>query len=111
VEILTLTHARLRLEQGDIVGARRVLTGILERSPEDAEAQAMLADLRGRTGRPATSERSETLPHPQRTDARSLAASFRKSLGAGSGPLGASGRIRRLEAWLERIRERARRDH
>jgi transcriptional regulator GlxA family with amidase domain len=111
LQILTLTHARIRAAQGDIAGARRVLTAILERSPEDAEALAMLAALRGRTGRPAPPDRDETLAQPQRAEARSLARRFRESLGAGPAPLGVSDRIRRLESWLERIRARARRDH
>ena len=42
---LTVTHARIRLEQGDLAGARRLLGRLLEADPDDPEAQALFRDL------------------------------------------------------------------
>lgn len=106
MEILTLTHARIRARQGDLAGARRVLVGMLERSPEDVEARSLLEELAGRVGRAARAERSEQLPLPEATDARALAERFRRTLGPRTRIVDVSGRVRRLEAWLTRIRER-----
>jgi len=104
MEILTLTHARIRAGQGDLAGARRVLRAILERSPNDAEAQALLEHLSGRSGRDATPERVESVPAPEAADARSLAEEFRRSLGSRHRESDVTGRVRRLEVWLARIR-------
>jgi hypothetical protein len=106
MEILTLTHARIRAKQGDLAGARRVLEGILERSPEDVDARSLLDELAGRAGRPARTERVEALSLPEAAEARALADRFRRSLGSGVPIAGVSGRVRRLEAWLTRIRRR-----
>jgi len=104
MEILTLTHARIRAGQGDLAGARGVLRAILERSPNDAEAQALLEHLSGRADRDATPERVEAVPAPEAADARFLAEKFRLSLGSRERDSDVTGRVRRLEAWLTRIR-------
>lgn len=106
MEILTLTHARIRAKQGDLAGARRVLRGILERSPEDLEARSLLDELAGRAGRPARTERVEPLSLPEAAEAHALADRFRRSLGSPAPLVDVSGRVRRLEAWLTRIRGR-----
>ena len=51
----TLTHARLRLRQGDVRGARRILSEIVERHPGDRAARELLEGLpaRGRMPGPA----------------------------------------------------------
>lgn len=43
----TLTHARLRAEQGDVAAALRIVGAILEREPDDGEARDLAASLRG----------------------------------------------------------------
>jgi hypothetical protein len=104
MEILTLTHARIRAGQGDVTGARRVLRAILELSPNNAEAQALLEELSGRAGREVAAERGAPLPAPEGADARSLAEEFRRSLGSRDRNSDVTGRVRRLETWLTRIR-------
>lgn len=41
----TLTHARLRAEQGDVAGAARILRVILAVQPGHREARALLGEL------------------------------------------------------------------
>ena len=101
-----MTHARIRARQGDVSGARRVLTGILERSPDDAEARTLLAELEGKAGRRARVEPAEPLVLPEAADARALADRFRRTLAPAPRIAVVSGRVRRLEAWLTRIRGR-----
>jgi uncharacterized protein HemY len=62
--LTTLTHARLRALQGDAAAARRILTAILERTPEDVEAQTLLAELAGRGVRPHAAEVDEPAEQP-----------------------------------------------
>lgn len=104
MEILTITHARIRAKQGDVAGARRVLEGMLARTPDDGEARALLRELEGRAGRQARVEPVEQLGVPEATDARALADRFRQSLGTAKPITNVSGRVRRLEAWLTKIR-------
>jgi hypothetical protein len=104
VEILTLTHARIRARQGDLAGARRVLGAILERWPDNADARALLDELRGRAGSEAVPERDDALTLPEAAEAAALAERFRRSLGRRDRDPGATGRVRRLEVWLRRIR-------
>ena len=106
MEILTLTHARIRAGQGDLKGARRVLKAILLRSPDHIEARALLEELDGKTGREAMPEREELLADPEATDARRLAERFRGTLSRREPVQDVRGRVRRLEAWLTRIRGR-----
>lgn len=44
---LTLTHARLRVAQGDLAAARRILAAILAVEPRNPEAAALLTAIRG----------------------------------------------------------------
>lgn len=48
--LATLTHARLRAEQGDVAGARRILDRLLLRDPLNDEARRLLRALRGSSG-------------------------------------------------------------
>lgn len=79
----TVTHARIRAEQGDLAGARRILEARLQADPADEAALVLLRSLAGSPGAPRA-------PQP---------------------PGALHGRIVRLEAYLERLRRNARRRH
>jgi hypothetical protein len=86
----TVTHARLRLRQGDVREARRILAGILDRDPGATAARELLAELDD-GGRPA-----------RNAPAGTAAGSFRRALG-----IDVDARrqvIDRLEDWLRRIK-------
>lgn len=94
---ITVTHARIRLEQGDPVGARRLLEEFLARNPGDPEAQALLLHLPG-AGKVRSPEPNEPAPPPPvSATAEELAARFRGNLG------GEDSRVARLKTWLHRI--------
>jgi hypothetical protein len=103
----TITHARLRAEQGDVAGALRIVGMILDRNPDDGEARHLAMELRGR----ATAEQREEGDAPPAPVARARASELAERFAASIGPERPSGgqgqRGGRLEAWLERI-ERAR---
>lgn len=96
----TLTHARLRIAQGDFGGAVRILRVILSVQPEHDEARALLAEIEGRVsvrhaepeGQPADPVKSAT--------AGDLSGRFREAF---SSP-GGSAPVDRLSRWLERVR-------
>jgi Tfp pilus assembly protein PilF len=86
----TVTHARLRLRQGDVREARRILSGILERDPGDSAARELLAELSA-GGRSTRDDPPET-----------AAENFRRALG-----IEVDARrqvIDRLENWLRRVK-------
>ena len=101
--LLTLTHARLRMQQGDTRGAAAILRALLAHRPHDVEAQAMLASLPGAST--PHQEPVETTPRPP-TPARAdvLAATFRRTL-AGAGRARARAR---LERFLHAVTRHAR---
>jgi hypothetical protein len=72
--LATLTHARLRAEQGDASGARSILQELLERDPADERARELLGSL------PCTEGVLTDAEAPNRRRA-----------------------IERLEAWLRRL--------
>lgn len=72
--LATLTHARLRAEQGDARGARSILQDLLERDPADERARELLGSL------PSTEGKLNAPGAPDRRKA-----------------------IARLEAWLHRL--------
>ena len=77
---VTATHARIRVEQGDLAGARRILHEILERHPDDQEALSLLESLPAGDGT-SRPEREEALPAPVvPPTADELGASFRSAL-------------------------------
>ncbi|SRR5258706_2262101 len=96
----TLTHARLRVSQGDVGGAARILRVILEVQPEHREARELLAELTGRV----TVKHAE--PLEERTQAAVPAAAgdltrrFRDALGADRRSVPSE----RLSLWLARAR-------
>jgi len=101
-ELLTLTHARLRVRNGDFRGAERVLRRILERDPSDDEARALLRSVEGRPADSTAGPEEEPLEPPRAGDPGRLAGEFRRAL-AGT-TASATERARRLEEWLLRIR-------
>ncbi len=97
---VTVTHARIRVEQGDLAGARRLLHEILLLDPDDLEARGLLETLPAGDGR-SRAEREEPLPPPAvAATAEELGASFRATLG------GPDPRVVRLKSWLGRITSR-----
>lgn len=103
---MTLTHARLRVLQGDVVAARRILTAVLTQSPDDSEARALLEDLAGRDSRPRAAGVEEAPEQPpERGDPLQMAARFKGVLNGRSDRPGRV--VRRLEQWLERVQRNA----
>jgi hypothetical protein len=123
----TMTHARLRADQGDLVGARRILRDILEGDPRNDEARALLARLGSRRGRQAADDRPAPaglpaaamadagLPAVASAKAGDLADAFRRELstdepspapdaGDAAHTATTARRVERLERWLARIR-------
>jgi hypothetical protein len=99
--LATLTHARLRVAQGDLRGARAILREILEREGEAPGAEELLQQLRGRRDRDRAPEGERSLPDAEPGDPEKLGEDFRRLFSAsGSGRQAA---IERLEEWLSRI--------
>lgn len=98
----TLTHARLRIAQGDLRSARRVLRSIPEHSPHHREAQDLLRSIAGRADR-AERPPADEAPEPRRAaGAAELAGRFKAALGRR--PVSdAERKIERLRAWLARV--------
>ncbi len=94
----TLTHARLRVAQGDVGGAARILRVILEVQPEHDEARQLLTEIEDRVA-VFHKEPEPTAAEPVRAAmAEDLTPRFRDALGA----RGRSPRVERLFRWLER---------
>ena len=77
--LLSVTHARLRAQQGDSTGAAAILRELLAHRPEDWEAAELLASLPGT----ATPHQEPTHPLPQPAtpaSAAGLARAFRRRL-------------------------------
>ena len=104
--LTTLTHARLRALQGDVVAARRILTVILDHSPEDGEARALLAELAGRASRPGAAEVAEVAEQaPERGAPREMVSRFRRvMIGRQAAPERV---VRQLKRWLETVQRNA----
>ncbi len=103
--LASMTHARLRVRQGDYREAGRLLREILERDPEHVEAQQLLLGIARRpdTVAPLVQEERAT-PPAMPADPERLVGRFRKALGGnGSAPSSGDRRVRRLERWLHRI--------
>ena len=97
----TVTHARLRAQQGDEEGALRILRAVLARRPGDAEAAALLASLPGCAHGHDEPEDPPLRP-PAAARAQELAHSFRRRL-AGARPV-----HRRLQRFLAAVTRHAR---
>ena len=104
--LTTLTHARLRALQGDVIAARRILKAILDRSPDDDEARAFLAELAGRGSRPAAADVAEVAERaPERGDPGEMAARFRRVMNGRQA--GSERVVRQLEQWLDTVQRNA----
>jgi FimV-like protein len=103
--LATLTHARLRIAQGDIQGARALLREIVERGGESTEAERLLHEIEGRPDRARTEKGPRPLPPPEAADAAELGEDFRRILSEPAG--GRRAKIERLERWLSRIGRRS----
>lgn len=102
--LATLTHARLRIAQGDIRGARALLLEILDRGGEVAEAELLLRGIEGRPDRATRVERQRPLPPPEPADPAGLGKDFRRFFSESGA--GRRARIERLRKWLNRISRR-----
>lgn len=88
-EPLTLTHARLRWMQGDLRGARRVISAILVQHPEDGGARDLLRRLEEPPPPASPSARRGITPHVD-DDRKAVPRSIER-------------RVARLRDWLRRI--------
>ena len=96
----TVTHARLRAAQGDFAGAREVLRTVLDRSPDDAAALRLMAELTGRRDSARQTTTSEVEGPRVEASAATLSSRFTEALN----PAAARRRARqRLQALLDRI--------
>ena len=76
----TLTHARLRVAQGDFGGASRILRVILEVQPSHHEARELLEELTGRLAVAHTEAAEEPAAATVPATAGDLAQRFRDTL-------------------------------
>ena len=98
----TLTHARVRIDQGDVAGALRILRMILEVQPSHDEARRLLTEIKHRA---ATSHEEREEPAPEAVTAATthgLSRRFREVLAGDPRKV----RIDRLRSWLERTQRR-----
>ncbi len=94
----TLTHARLRVAQGDVGGAARILRVILEVQPAHREARELLDELTGRVAVTHTEPVEEPAAAAVPAAAGELTRRFRDTLGNRR----RSARVERLVLWLAR---------
>ena len=92
----TLTHARLRAEQGDVAGAKRILRVILASQPEHEEARQLLAALGDRVSVTYQEPTPDAARATRPATTSELAARFKEALGGKS-------KVERLEQWLGRL--------
>ncbi len=108
--IPSVTHARLRLAQGDVEGARRTAEALLAGDPAHPGARSILADAAAREPSPWAELAEEFVEPPVESRASDLAASFRAALTPGDGtarsaPAGPAARIAAWAAVVRRNRE------
>jgi hypothetical protein len=101
-----LTHARIRLAQGDRAGAVLLLEALERARPDDAEVRELLSRARAHDGAgadtPRASDRESDDGPPAGGDPSLLAARFGRALRADSSP--SRNVVRRLQSWLAAIR-------
>ena len=90
--LTTVTHARIRIQQGDLGSARRILRAIVESHPRHPEAVALLDGL-SRPGASAPAKAEATPASPEEIDA--------------SEPDTPEIVVDRLSRWLDRIKRNA----
>jgi len=99
--LATVTHARLRIAQGDLRGAREILYELLASEPHHAEARQLLLTLPGRRETAPAVEADESLPPRRPAAPAELSRTFRSLRAADSGTV--ERKVRRLRAWASRI--------
>jgi hypothetical protein len=102
----TVTHARLRAQQGDRAGALRILEAILARRPGDPAATALLRDLPGGPS-PEPEPAEAPLAPPTAAGATELAGPFRRALEGDAVPP-PRGPRQRLQRFLHAVSRHAR---
>jgi hypothetical protein len=102
--LVTLTHARLRVRQGDYTAAGTLLRRILKREPDHGEALELLRSIDDQPRTVSVEPVEDVLKPPEARDAARLARGFRDAL---VGREGRRQRIRRLEDWLRRVRRQS----
>ena len=108
--LATVTHARLRLEQGDIEGAERIQLMVLSRDPSDDAAIALVRRLGGTRSWAIAEPPDEAVGDPVPRDPSELAMQFHEVLG-GTAAARRRGLVEGLEAWLRRaVANRGERD-
>src|SRR5262245_27864319 len=103
-EFATLTHARLRAQQGDVAGARRLLAAILTIEPDHLEARSLLLRLERLPGTGHAEPETSAFGPPEGARAADLAPAFRASLGPAAATPARS--ALRLRAWLDGVTQR-----
>ncbi len=98
----TVTHARLRAEQGDVEEARATLREILQDRPSDVEAARLLRELDGRVAVPREEPPEEELRPVEAGEPGRLAARFRAELRDAASTT-SDPRTGNLRRWLDRI--------
>jgi len=96
----TLTHARLRVGQGDVAGAARILRVILEVQPSHDEARRLLAEIENRATALHKEPRAEPPEAVTPATAHDLSHRFRAALDVKERGVP----VDRLHSWLERMR-------
>jgi hypothetical protein len=103
--IETVTHAKLRAEQGDLVGARSILRAVLRRSPDHHEARELLERYSRRQGTAPGPEPVEPVERPESASAAELRDTFAEALGKRAER--PDRRVERLRRWLAEVRRAA----
>jgi len=98
VSLATLTHARLRAAQGDVLGAVRILQVILAVQPGHDEARRFLAEIESRVAVAHTEPGQDAAAAVMPATVGDLTRRFRDVLDARRPSAG----VRRLFLWLER---------
>jgi len=104
-EFATLTHARLRAQQGDVAGARRLLSAILTVEPDHLEARSLLLRLERLEGTGHAEPEAPAAAEPVGAPAAEHAPRLRASLGPRT-PRDSARSALRLRAWLDGVTQR-----
>lgn len=104
-EFATLTHARLRAQQGDVAGATRLLSAILAVEPDHLEARSLLLRLERIESTRRVDPEPLHSPPPESAGAADLASGFRVSMGVAT-PADAASTALKLRAWLDAVAQR-----
>ena len=101
VSLATVTHARLRIEQGDTGGAKRILLTVLAQDPDDVAALALMERLGDACSWALAEPSEEAVGDPVPGDPSELVTRFHEVLG-GNAAARRRWLVEGLEAWLQR---------